>query len=119
MEFSLLNERGIEVYNSKKAFLERYGLWEDIYAIMLESYAFNVQESERLAREINKEGLTTQYTNKGHHVNTIVNPKLKIYHQFCDLTFKVAAQFGFTPLSRKKLKIPDKKKRPDFMDDLD
>jgi P27 family predicted phage terminase small subunit len=119
MQFSVLNERGIEVYNTCKAFLEEHDLWNDIDVYILESYAFNCQESERLAAEINKEGLVIQYTNKGGHCNTVINPKLKIYHEFCGLRMKVATQFGFTPLARKKLKLEQKRKKKGFdFDDI-
>lgn len=110
MEFSLLNERGIEVFNNCKAFLEGAGIWDDIYVFQLEMYAFNIQESEKLAREINREGSTVKYTNKGGFTNEIVNPKLTAYQQLTAMAIKSAACFGLTPLARKKLNLQDKKK---------
>ncbi|MEX2234571.1 MAG: P27 family phage terminase small subunit [Cyclobacteriaceae bacterium] len=122
MEFSLLNERGIEVFNTCKAFLEEAGAWKEIDVFLLEMYAFNVQEYEKLARDINREGSVIRYRNRAGFTNDIVNPKVTAYQQLCSLSTKLANSYGLTPLARKRLNLKatgQKKKGFNLRPDLD
>lgn len=101
----MLKERGIEVFNTSKAYLEACGIWNEVDTVMLEMYCFTVERSEKLAEDIQKEGATIKYTNKGGFTNEAINPKLKIYLELSNLATKTASLFGLTPASRKKLKI--------------
>jgi P27 family predicted phage terminase small subunit len=105
-----LNERGTTIFQECKNYLVQAGIYNEVFEVTLKIYAFNLANIEKLAKEIDTEGLTIPYTNKGGFKNEIMNPKVKIYQELNNCVQKMASLFGFTPMSRKKLRIEDVQK---------
>jgi P27 family predicted phage terminase small subunit len=112
--YELLNELGKKVYHDGENFLKENDLFSDIDTMLLEMYAWNVQQYFTLAEQIKKEGIFVTHLNK----TSGANPKLKPYYAHLKHAKELASMFGFTPLARKKLKFTEKKSYGDFRMEL-
>ena len=78
---------------------------------MLEVYCESYEQYRQADSEIKAyfekfKKYTVTYTNKANNENEVPHPALRIKREALDIMRSVGSEFGFTPASRTKLKVP-------------
>lgn len=78
---------------------------------MLEVYCESYEQYRQAEAEIKThfkkfKKYTVTYTNKANNENEVPHPALRIKREALDIMRSVGSEFGFTPASRTKLKVP-------------
>lgn len=102
-----LSKIGKKCWNETIELLENQKMLHLIDLPSLTAYVFNVQVSYTLPAEIMKEGVITEYTNKAKETNFVKNPKLAVYNEALKMLNLFGSKFGFDPISRAKIDIPE------------
>jgi len=85
------------------------GLLDRMDLELLELYCLHWEIAQTCARDLKKEGYTTEHTNKANQTNVVKNPKVCILNDATAKVHSIGAHFGFTPSSRARIKAPENK----------
>lgn len=73
---------------------------------VLAIYANAYSNYVTLSKQIDQEGITTEYTNKGGATNTVINASVQAQQKYIDVIFKASAKLGLSLSDRLKLVVP-------------
>lgn len=100
---SKLKKVGKETWYRVWQILEDEGKAELNDPIAVEMIAFSYQVYEEIAKEIKRDGLTVEYTNKAKETNKSKHPLLSELPKFMDQLRRYLGELGLTGASRKRL----------------
>ncbi len=125
---SISSTRGIKILQSARAKaifkakcnqLILLGILSEADLDQLSFYAYNLDKLYSLMGDLREESdmitlYKVIYRGDGETekipTKTIINPKWKLYFSLIDTINKVGSEFGFTPVARQKLKLPEEPK---------
>lgn len=91
------------------------GLLREVDLPQLIMYCRNFQIQEECAAKIAVEGLTTIITNKGGGSYAVPSPYFKMMNEAGAVISRIAARFGFDPVSSSNVSAPKQHKEKDPM----
>jgi P27 family predicted phage terminase small subunit len=104
----ILGKAGRKLWKKYTKMLQKQGVLAETDLDLLGTYCMHLQIAEQAAEELNK-GLTEVMTN-ARDPYTVKSKYLSIFNDATDRAAKIGKEFGFTPLSRKNIPAPPKKK---------
>ena len=73
---------------------------------VLAIYANAYDNYVKLTKQIDVEGITTEYTNKAGATNTVINASVQAQQKYIDVIMKCSAKLGLSISDRLKLVVP-------------
>ncbi len=107
-----LTKSGKKIWKEATELLIKYKMMHQVDLPSLEGYIFNVELCQILPDEIMKEGVLTVHVNRAGESNKIKNPKLAVYNEALRMINLFGSKFGFDPLSRTKIDMPETEEDP-------
>lgn len=109
-------KRARDVWHKVIFELEKLNLLTNLDFELLAAFCYQVQIMEVAARDINKNGMFMESTNKQGATYRYKNPAVSIYNEAVTQVNKLAQQFGLSPSARTRIKVPDPKPEINPMD---
>lgn len=115
----LQSQRAKDIFKAKCNQLISLGILSECDLDQLSFYSYNLDKLYSLMADLrNESDMITLYkviyraNGEAEKIpsKTVINPKWKLYFSLIDTINKVGSEFGFTPVARQKLKLPDKPK---------
>lgn len=111
-----LKKVGKDIWYRVWSVLEMEGKAESNDPIAVEMIAYSYQLYDEITKEIKKDGLTIEYTNKAKETNKNKHPLLSELPKVMDQLRKYLCELGLTGASRKRLQEQLKNEEDDFND---
>lgn len=109
----LKNKRSKDIFMQKANQLIALKLLTDMDIEQLVVYASSIDMLFDCIRELKKKKFTEVYDDSKELKGYIANPYIKLYREMIEITSRIGADFGFTPVARLRLKTePVKAKDP-------
>lgn len=82
----------------------------------LSIYAYALDQAYTCMEEVSEQGLFHEtFDDNGRILRYVENPHLKLFKEMVDIVNKIGADFGFTPVSRQKIKAESKEEDDELM----
>lgn len=113
----------LKTKRAKKIFIDRAnqliatGVLTDMDLDQLSIYAYALDQVYDCMEQIKEKGLFHEvYDDAGHVLRYIENPYLRLMRENIDVVNRIGGEFGFSPVSRQKLKAEGKEEDNPFKD---
>jgi len=112
----LKSKRSKDIFIDKANQLIKLKLLTEMDIEQLVVYASSLDILFTCMKEMKKEMYVKIYTEEGFVKKIIANPYIKLYREMIDICNKIGSDFGFSPVSRMKLKAEQPKPTDPFQE---
>lgn len=112
----LKNKRAKKIFIEKSNQLIANGILTDFDIEQLSIYAYALDQAYTCMENISDQGLFKEiFDDNGNILRYVQNPHLPLFRDMVDIANKIGSDFGFSPVSRQKIKAETPKDEDDLI----